>query len=640
MKLFEQGKIGNFTTKNRIALAPMGAKPDIDGGFQANTNYLLERAKGGAGLIITGATTVSDEFEPHPNNSHTSIKQNPRLGLLADKVHQYGSRLCVQLSPGIGRMNFIDPFTPPHSSSPIPSYAFPDLICKEMPADGLKRLAKAMGFSSSLCKRAGVDMVEVHAYGGYLIDQFISSFWNKRTDKYGGSFENRTRFLREIVGEIRKSCGDDFPIAVKMTLDSIYPTEERPKEEGIRLAKMLSDMGIDMIHVGRGSYFCRYRMVGSVYMEKGFDMEAVKEIKDMFPDIPVMGHGKLNHADVAEKAIAEGYMDYIAIGHGMLADPHWANKVRRNKSDDIIPCIGCGECHYNAGAGGKILGCAVNPVTGHEGDYVLTPAKEPKRILVIGGGPGGMKAAITAAERGFKATLWEKNYYLGGELKAAGAPYCKRDVANYVAYLIRQVQKHDIDIRTGFMTTLEDVKAFKPDFVVIATGANPIVLPVPGFDKVHVCIAEKALLKEVAIGQNVAVIGGGLVGCETALDLADQGKNVTIVEMLEDILKLAKHFVAVDQNLRHLIADSSVHVMTSAKLMEIKDDSIVVETLEGEKTLPCDNVVFATGFRSDHTLYNQIEDAGFECVQIGDNVAPGKVIDAVHAGYHCIRILE
>lgn len=639
MKLFKKGKIGNFTTKNRIVMAPMGSPADTDGGFtQGNIDYYVERAKGGTGLIITGCTVVSEEFESRPCNLHNNFHHNDRLGTLADKIHQYGSKLCVQLSPGIGRMNFIDPFTPPYSASAVPSYAFPDLICREVPSDGLKRLAKAMGYSASLCKRAGVDMVEVHAYGGYLIDQFSSDFWNKRTDEYGGSFENRTRFLREIIEEIRKSCGEDYPIAVKLTIDSIFPKEERPLEEGKQLAKMLADMGISLLHIGRGSYFCRYRMVSSVYQPKGFDMEAVKAIKEMIPNIPIMGHGKLNHVEVAEKAIAEGYMDYVAIGHGHLADPHWANKVKNKQLDEIIPCIGCAECHYNA-MNGKILSCAVNPCTGYEKEYALTPAVENKKILVIGAGPGGMKAAITAAKRGFEVTLWEKNEYLGGEMTAAGAPCFKNDVADHVAYLAKQVKKHAIDVQMGMNATIDKVKEYNPDYVVVATGSSPVIVRVPGYDKPHVTLAEKVLLKEIEVGHNVVVIGGGLVGSETALELSMQGKNVTVVEMLDDILKVAAHFVANDQNLRYLIKESDIKIRTSAKLTEILDDGVMIETANGMEKVSYDNVVFAVGFRSDQSLYEEIENAGFECVNIGDNVKPGKIIDAIHAGYHSIRLL-
>jgi 2-enoate reductase len=638
VKLFVKGKIGNLVLKNRIVMAPMGVPADVDGGYtKGNIDYLVERAKGGAGMIIAGATVVSERFEPRPYNLLNNLHQNDRLGNLADKVHMYGAKLGLQLSPGIGRISFIDPFTPPYSSSEIPSYAFPGLICKPLPVEGIKHLVKAMGYSAQLAQKAGVDMVEIHAYGGYLIDQFMSSCWNKRTDEYGGSLENRMQFLMEIIEEIRKTCGRDYPLAVKMTVDGMAPGE-RPLEEGMAIVKKLADSPIDLLHIGRGSYSCRYRMVSSVYQPKGFDVDAVAEVKKVIKNIPVMGHGKLNHVDIAEKALQDGGMDYVAIGHGFLADPHWPNKVKNNKLDDIIPCIGCAECHYGA-MKGRILTCAVNPRTGHEKEYALTKAAKDRKILVIGAGPGGMTAAITAAKRGFKVALWEKKTTMGGELSAAGAPRFKTDVADQVNYLIREVYKADIDRRLGKIVTLEDVKQYNPDFVVVATGSNPVMIRVPGYDKSHVTLAEKVLLNEIQVGQKVVVIGGGLVGCETALELSLQGKGVTIVEMLDDILKVADHFVANDQNLRYLLAESNVHIMTGTKLTEILDNGIKAEKDGKLGTIPCDSVVFAAGFRSDHSLYDQIEEAGFEVVNIGDNVKPGKVIDAVHQAYHAMRIL-
>ncbi len=638
MKLFEKGQIGKLTVKNRVVLAPMGAPADSDGGFSESTiNFLEERAKGGVGLIITGGTAVSDEFEARQGTMHNQFSHNARLGRLADKVHAYGAKLCLQLSPGVGRLNFIDEVTPPYSASAVPSASYPDLICKPLSVEQIKRLVKAMGSSALLAKRAGVDMIEIHAYGGYLIDQFLSSHWNKREDEYGGSLENRMRFLMEIIEEIRKTCGKDFPLAVKYTVDSLTPGE-RSLDEGLEMTRILDNAAVDLLHVSRGSYACRYRMVGSVYQPAGFDLEILETVKANVKNLPVMVHGKLNHPDMAEKTVADGLADYIAIGRGWLAEPEWANKVKNHQWDDIQPCIGCGECHYNTHSG-KILTCAVNPRTGFERDYVVTSADRDLKVLVIGAGPGGMKAAVTAAQRGFKVALWEKNTYMGGLLSAAGAPVLKSDIANYVKYMERQVRKADIDLRLGKEANVEDVKKYNPDFVVVATGANAIVIRVPGYDKPLVTGAEKVLLGEEKVGQNVVIIGGGLVGCETAVELSMQGKNVTIVEMLDNILKVSAHFVANDQNLRTLVANENITLETSAKLTEILDDGVCVEKDGEKKIISCDSVVFAVGYRSNHTLAEEIEQAGFEVVNIGDNVKPGKVFDAVHQGFHVIRTL-
>lgn len=639
MKMFEEIRIGSMTLKNRVVLAPMGTTTDHTSGFNMrDVNFYAERAKGGAGLILTGAVTASDEFEPAACQLLSSNKHVYMLHMIAERVHIYGAKFGIQLSPGIGRMNWIDPHTPPYSASPCPNYYKPELICRELPTDGVKRLVKAMGESAKLAKAAGVDIIEIHAYGGYLIDQFTSAKWNHRTDEYGGSFENRQRFLMEIVDEVRAACGDDYPIAVKMTLDSV-DDEERPIEEGLAIAKRLAEKKVDLIHFGRGAYSCRWRMVSSVYQPVGFDLEAAQKVRDVIGDIPLMAHGKLNHPDVAEAALQNGTVDLIAIGHGMIADPHWANKVRKNKRDEIVPCIGCGECHFNA-MKGRARPCAVNPLCMHENEFELTPAPEKKRILVIGAGPGGMKAAATAAQRGHDVALWEKNGYMGGIMSAAGAPRFKHDVRDQVDYLIREVYRHGVNVSLGKTATLEDVKKYNPDFVVVAAGANPVVIPVPGYDKPHVSTAVPVLLGQKEVGQKVVVIGAGEVGCELSTELDMQGKDVTMVELLDEILLTADHFVANDQNIRYLVEHSGTHILTSTKLTGILDDGVMVERDGKLEKIVCDSVVFAAGFRANHELYKSIRDAGFETVQVGDNVKPGKVIDAIHQAYHYVRVFE
>ncbi len=640
MKLFERTKIGSLSLKNRVVLAPMGTTTDHTNGFDMrDVNFYGERARGGAGLILTGAVVSSEEFEPAPCQKLTNIKDVYMLHMVAERVHCYGAKFGIQLSPGIGRMNWIDPHTPPYSASPCPNYYKPELICREMPTDGVKRLVKSMGEAAKLAKNAGVDIIEIHAYGGYLIDQFNSARWNHRTDEYGGSLENRMRFMMEIVQEVRNACGKDYPIAVKMTLDSV-DDPERPLEEGLAIAKTLADSGlVDLIHFGRGAYSCRWRMVSSVYQPVGFDLEAAEKVRAVIGNLPLMAHGKLNHASVAEEALQKGTIDLVAIGHGMIADPHWANKVKKGQEEDICACIGCGECHFGA-MKGRARPCAVNPLCMHENEYELTPAKEKKRVLVLGAGPGGMKAAASAAERGFDVALWEKNKRMGGIMSAAGAPRFKTDVRDQVEYLKRQVAKYPIDVRLGKEATLEDVKAYDPDFVVVATGAKPVVIPVPGAEKAHVSTAVPVLLGEKEIGQRVVVVGGGEVGCELSSELRLQGREVTMVELLPDILMTADHFVANDQHIRYLAEHSGTRILCSAKLLEIQDDAVIVERDAAKERIPCDSVVFAAGFRANHSLYESILDAGYECVQVGDNVKPGKVIDAIHQAYHYIRVLE
>ena len=639
MKLFDEIKIGNLTLKNRVVLAPMGTTTDQTFGFNMrDVNYYGERAKGGVGLVMTGAVVCTDEFEPAPCQLLKTTKHVYYLQQVAERVHIHGAKFAIQLSPGIGRINWIDPNTPPYSSSPCPNYYFKEQICRELPTESVKKIVKAMGVSAKLAKGAGVDCIELHGYGGYLIDQFISAKWNKRTDEYGGSFENRQRFLFEIIEEVRKTCGPDYPIGIKMTLESIAD-DERPLEEGLAIAKRLAEIPVDFIHFGRGSYSCRWRMVSSVYQPPGFDLESCAKIREVIGEVPLMVHGKLNHHEVAEEALQKGTADLIAIGHGLIADAHWANKVRTGKLDEINPCIGCGECHARS-MKGHTRPCAVNPMSMRENEFELTPAAEKKRILVIGAGPAGLKAAATAAERGFEVALWDKNIYMGGSMAAAGAPRFKKDVKSQVDYLIRQVNKRDIDVRLGKTATVEDVKKYNPDFVVVATGANPIVVPVPGCDKPHVTTSSPVLLKQREVGQKVVVVGGGEVGCELAVELFMEGKQVTVVEMLDDVMLTSDTFVANHQNLRHLVDTSEVKIMAGTKLLEVLDSGVIVDVSGVRQTIPCDSVVFAVGFRANQDLYKEIKAAGYEAVNIGDNINPGMIFEAIHQGYHTMRVYE
>ena len=638
MKLFEELQIGSMTVKNRIALAPMGSRPGADGRFmERDIAYFTERAKGGVGLIFTGAVAASDEFETPTCHKLTSVQQVYPIAIIADQLHMYGAKFCLQLTPGLGRMSFVDPSNPPYSSSPNTCNAFPGMLCRELPTEGVKKLVKAMGRAALLAKNGGVDMVEVHAYGGYLIDQFTSARWNRRTDEYGGSFENRQRFLFEIIDEIRKTCGRNYPIAVKLTLDSM-DDPERPLEEGLAIAKRLDEYGIDLLHIGRGAYSCRWRMLGSVYQPDGYDLDATSQVRGVVKNTPIMIHGKLNNPAVAIQAVESGATDMIAIGHGLIADPYWPKKVKSGQYESIVPCIGCGECQFNSYRG-KPRPCAVNPLCMHENEYQLTSAQEKKRIMVIGAGPAGMKAAETAAKRGFEVSLWEKKGSMGGIMKAAVAPSFKKDVREQVNYLIRQVNALPIDVHLNHEVSLQDVVDYAPDFVVVASGADAVRIPVPGADKPHVSFAVPVLLGEQSVGQRVVVIGGGEVGCELSVHLSQVGKEVTVIEVMDDILKLADHFVANDQNLRYLVSHSSVQVRTSTKLIEILDSCVKIEHDGKTELLPCDSVVFAAGFRSNHSLYDAVRRAGFEVVDVGDNVKPGKVINATHDAYHFIRVL-
>jgi 2-enoate reductase len=486
---------------------------------------------------------------------------------------------------------------------------------------------------------AGVDVVELHAYGGYTIDQFISKQWNSRTDEYGGSLDNRLRLVFELRESIWKYCGKDFPVAMKYTPDHGYKGGRTLEDEGIEIAKRLDDGGFCYLHLDYGCYECWYNAVTTEYQKVGLQLFLAKALREAGIKTPLLVQGKLDDPVLAESVVAEGRADLIALGHQSLADPAWPNKVKKGQMDDIIPCIGCNECIYRGMTNRSNL-CAVNPLTGMELDNRLTPANKKYRILVVGGGPGGMISAITAKKQGHEVELWEKSGRLGGNLRAAGAPPFKSNTKNYLEYLEKQIQKNGVTVRLHKEASAENVTGLNPDVVILASGAKPLIPPIPGIEESSVIEATELLTHGTAVGQKVIVLGGGLVGCETAIMLEQQGKDVTIVEMLEGILVTAKNSPNNDAWLKDTIGGSGIVVKTGTKLTKVEIETVTVESKNGTEQLPYDTLVLAVGFTADQSLEDAVAAKIDKVFVIGDQNKPGKIIDAVHQGYNTIRLLD
>lgn len=637
--LFEKIKIGNLELKNRLVMCPMGFTTDIDGGIsERQRDYLVERAKGGFALVYPATHFISNRFEPSQANTLENLSQAKRISWAVEQVHHYGAKFALQMSLGLGRVSIVDPFTAPKSASTCNSFWFPELVCDPYTKEEIAWLVDKFGYSASLAKNAGVDVIEIHAYGGYLIDQFISSIWNKRTDEYGGSLENRLRIVFELRDSVWKYCGKDFPIAIKVTPDHGFEGG-RTLEEGIEMVKMLDTAGFTYIHLDYGAYETWHKAVTTVYQEDGCQLFIAEAVKKAGVKTPVMVQGKLDDPDVAERVAADGLGDLIGLGHPSLADPSWPVKVKNGLTDDIIPCIGCNECIYHE-LTNKYSTCAVNPLTGAEKDYALTPAEKDLRILVVGGGPGGLVSAINAVARGYEVELWEKESELGGTLRAAGSPSFKYNVKRYTEFLKKQILKYNVPVRLRREATVENVLAYGPDAVIMCGGANPIIPSIPGIEQANMLEATALLTKNLPTGQNVVVLGGGLVGCETALHLAGQGKNVTIVELLDDVLLTVKHATNNDSGLRELLANSNIKIMTGTKLVSATEGKVVVEKGESTDELLCDNLIISVGYKSDNTLAEALEEYVEKVFVIGDNKVPGKILDAVHQGFHTARLMD
>lgn len=632
--LFAPVQVGSMKLKNRVVMAPMATISDPDGGIsQVVTDYYIERARGGAGLIVFGAMTVTDKFGGSINGRLDAPIHVARLSRLAEGVHRYDAKLCVQFTLGSGRCGCSDPGKPPFSASAVPTMQYPEVMCRELTVDDIKFLTEQTGRSAAIAKQAGADAVMLHAYAGYLLDQFQSSEWNRRTDQYGGSIENRIRFTSELIASIKKSCGAKFPVIVKFSV--VHGTESgRQLDEGLEMAKLLEKAGSDAIMVDGGSFETLWnRCIPTVYEEDGYSIPLAAQVKGAV-SIPVIGQNKMSDPAMACAAIENGGCDLIGLGHALLADPYWPEKAASGRDGDIRPCIGCNEC-FLCIATAKNYSCAVNPYVSHEKDlyFKTCAAEDKKRVLVVGGGPAGVTAAITAAERGHEVELWESGARIGGNAIAAGAPPFKGDLRKYIAYLETKIKKSGVTVRLNKKATSDAVASAGFDRVILAAGArNKTLANVEGLDRSNAFSSLKVLTEKPELGGRVAVIGGGLVGCETALAAALGGADVTILEYLPCLLMTGQEARNNTLALKAMLAKNNIKSICGAAVMRVSEEGVVYCKDGAEYVVECDSVVTAVGFVSNSELAAELEEKGYQVTVIGDAKAPRKIINAVKEG--------
>lgn len=642
MKLFERARIGGLELKNRIAMAPMGTNglTDIDYGYSRRLiDFYAARAKGGAGMIMTGAAVVNTDLEG--GITHFLPRLNTpaymgRLSELCDAMHHYGAKLVLQLTAGFGRVNFVqDNPIQPISASAQPCFLDPSVSTRALTVEEIQTLVVSFATSAGMAKVAGVDAIEIHGYGGYLIDQFQTALWNQRTDQYGGDLEGRLRFSMEIIGATRAAVGD-LPIIYKFTVDH-YIEGGRRLEEGLELAKRLEAAGVDALHIDGGCYEVWNRVIPSMYEPPAGQVELAEAVKKVVR-VPVITQGKLGNPEIAASVVEEEKADFIALGRPLLADPEWPDKVRRGTPEDINPCIGCNEACIGRGYEMKYLGCTVNPLTGMEKEYAPTPVTEKKSVLVIGGGPGGLEAARVAASRGCDVTLWEKGDRLGGKLILASIPDFKRDIRPLLEYLSRQVERAGVRVELRKEATPQRVRELNPDVAIVATGSVFRLPEIPGVEGDRVFSIVDLFRGERETGERVIVAGGGLCGCETAAYLARCGKGVTLVEMADQLVPEGVN-INTNMGIHALLAQSQVEVLTSTRLREVTAECVVVETNGAPRELKADSVVMATGFAPDPTLRDGLEGVVPEVSAIGDCAEPRNILGAIWGGFHAARVL-
>ena len=641
--LFTPWNIGKVQIKNRIVMCPMGGT-SLFGWFELGgchfdkeaAKLFLERANNNVGLIIPGIAPLRDTFWGK------WLWQNPKmfedLKEFMDEIHKTDTKLFVQLTAGMGRSWAITELIAPlHKNkftralikpvidtshelacpSPQPSRWAHDIECPEMTKEQIHEIIEAFAKTAKLCKDAGVDGVEVHAvHEGYLLDQFAIEFFNKRTDEYGGSFENRYRFAAEVVAAIKEACGEDFPVSLRYSVESkmkgfckgAMPGEEyeevgRNMEESEKAAKYLQDAGYDMLNADNGTYDSWYWAHPPMYMPQNCNLDDVAHIKK-FVDIPVVCAGRMEPEDAA-KAIAEGRIDGMGVARQFLADPEWITKLIEDRIEDIKPCICChsGCFNFSSSKGHAntqdltdtmgLARCAINPKTMQSKKYKIVPAAKKKNIAIIGGGIGGMEAAIVCAKRGHSVTLYEKSDKLGGVFIAAAAPSFKEKDRDLIKWYEREVARNPITVKLN--TEVKDIASLGADEVIVATGATARKIPVKGAERAM--DATEYLLGEKTVGKNVVIIGGGLTGCEIAYDLYLQGKNPTIVEMMDDLIVTKGVCLANTSFLRDFFETNKVPVHLETKLNEVLEDGVMVSGKDGNTfKIDADDVILSVGY--------------------------------------------
>lgn len=635
--LFQSIKIGSVRIKNRIELAPMSfTVVGPTGGYSKDNIAFYETvARGGAGLITIGEAIVSMQTgKSHPHMVRICDPEVfPTLADLAEAIHRHNAHISIEISHAGGADLCLPSYN--FGNNPMGPTRFTRLdgvLVEEMNEKMMNVVADDFAASAETLQRAGFDMIMFHAGHGWLVSQFLSPFNNKRTDNYGGSLENRARFPIMILDRIRDRVGKNFPIEMR-----ISGTEARENgfelKDAIAFCQMVEDK-IDLIQVSAGGIFSldgTHIMSPGMFLPRGCNVYLAEGVKKAVR-IPVTCVGGLAEPEMMDDIIASGRADMVTIGRALIADPDLPNKAKYGQTDDILRCLRCTECHGRLFEKGSMK-CQINPIIGreYEHQFMIPPAKHHRKVLIAGGGPGGMQAAITASERGHEVILCEKKDHLGGALTFADQEPFKQDLAYFYKQLVNRVSKSGATVRLGTEVTPELVKEIGPDVLIAAIGAEPVVLNIPGINSPNVILGTQVYEKSDELGEEIIIIGGGLVGCEIAVHLSIEGKKVTIIEMLNEI--------APDTNPPHknalIHALQNVKIQTELKCIGVDETGVTVQDRQNEEIhIPGDTVILSVGMTSLSDGVDRLEGLTTDYVVIGDCGKPGKVGDAIHGGYN------
>jgi 2,4-dienoyl-CoA reductase-like NADH-dependent reductase (Old Yellow Enzyme family)/thioredoxin reductase len=548
------------------------------------------------------------------------------LNDIVEAAHINNAKIAIQLSLG-GRAISSSEVVGKMPVAPSEAYCAPyETTARALTLDEIDYLVEAFAKAAYRAKEAGFDAVEYHGASGYLISQFLSPFVNKRTDAYGGTPLKRLTFIKEIIERTREKVGKNYPQMVRISGDE-FVEGGLTLEDNKFISKHLADAGVDCIDVTMGIVESYHKAMPPMCIPRAAYVHLAQGIKEVV-DVPVITVGRINDPRLANQILEEAKADMVAMGRALFADPELPNKTRRGEFDDIVPCIACNRCEMATSRNIRVR-CTVNPRLGSEKDYPLTITHDPKRLLVVGGGPAGMTAATIAALRGHRVTLYEMQDRLGGQLILAGTPPHKEEINGYTDYLSAQVRKSGVDLVLGEEVTPELVLKLNPDAVIVATGAVQIIPRIPGVDGPHVVNAWDVLSDKVDVTGKVLVVGGGMVGCETAEYLAEKGSKVEVVEMLPDVGIDMEPFSKVF--LMERLMEMGVKIHTSVKVDEINLNSVKATGYNGKKhVFNADTVVIAVGSNVCDQLYNSIVGNVKDLWRVGDCEDPSRILEAVH----------
>ena len=662
--LFTPIKVGKMELKNRFVMPAMHYLSSWEGlVLPHHTDYFVERAKGGAALIIIGGCTIDETSGAVNMLSVRDDKFIPGLSALAKAVQAQGAKIAAQLyHAGRYSHSILMGGKRSVSSSPIRS-RFTGETPRELSIPEIKQIQRDYALAAARIKRAGFDGVEIIASAGYLISQFLSSLVNRRKDEYGGNFESRMRLGLEVAREVRREVGPDFPIIFRVAGNEFMEGGLANREAQI-FSRELEKAGVDMINVTGGWHETRIPQItmglprgGFVYLAQGIKQSV---------SIPVMTCNRITDPCLADQILRDGQADLIGFARGLIADPELPNKARQGRYDEINYCIACNQGCFDPIFDQKPQTCLVNARAGAEGRLTVEPALRKKKIMVIGGGPAGMEAARVAALRGHEVCLYEKNEKLGGQIPLAAVPPGRREFLTFVSYLEKQMEKLKVTVHTRIEASPVHVEMEEPDAVIVATGAEPWVPEIKGMDRPSVVLAWDVLSGRVDTGKEVVIVGGGAVGLETALFLARKGtidaetlyflmfnraedfetlnsllyrglKKVMVVEMLK---KLGQDIgISTRWTIIQDISRLGVRTMTNTRATEVTDKGLMVEREGKETLLSADTVVMAAGAKSVNALYEKIKDRVPEVYLIGDAKTPRKALEAVAEGFQAGRTI-